>query len=252
MENTAKISKTRYHLIDSIRGFALLNMVAFHLLYDLLIIFSVNTDWAFQPFTFIWERFICFSFIIISGVALNFSNNSFKRSIILNIFGFLITIVTVLVIPQQAVWFGILNFLGCAMMIMHPLKIYAEKTPPLAGAVFCLLIFMILYGLPDGYIGFGSIELLKLPDFLYKFKWLAFIGLPSVEFYSTDYFPIFPWIFLFATGYFVWRFIRDKGLDRFFTLKIPVLSFIGRHTMIVYIVHQPVIMAVLYIISYTI
>ncbi len=252
MDNTFSINKTRYHLIDAIRGFALVNMVVFHLLYDLFIIFSVNSDWAFQPFTSVWERFICCSFIIVSGIALNFSKRSFKRGIILNVFGFLITIVTVLIIPEQAIWFGILNFLGCAMMILQPLRVYAEKTPPFAGAVLCLIIFMIFYRLPDGYIGFGSLKLFELPNFLYSFKWLAFLGLPSAEFHSTDYFPIFPWIFLFATGYFAWRFIRDKGFDRFFTLKIPMMSFIGRHTMIVYIVHQPVIMAVLYIISYTI
>lgn len=250
MQNRITTTDKRYHLIDALRGFALLNMVLFHLLYDVFMIFSLNPSWAFHPLIRAWERFICCSFILISGVAINFSKNSFKRGIIINAVGFIITAVTVLIMPNQAIWFGILNFLGCAMMMFHPLKAYIEKIPPLVGTVFSLVIFLFLYGLPKGFVGFCNIRILELPDALYQHKWLAFLGFPSADFFSTDYFPILPWIFLFTTGYFAWRLIENMNWSKIFRFKIPVLGFIGKKSIIIYVVHQPVIMGFLYTWNY--
>lgn len=249
MQKSLSAPSVRYHLIDALRGFALVNMVAFHLMYDIFNIFSAETGWNSEPLTIIWERFICCSFIILSGVSFNFSHHPFKKGIILNACGFLITIVTVLFIPSQAVRFGILNFLGCAMMLSYPLKAYLENIKPAVGAVFSLLLFALLYGIPEGYVGFFGLELFKLPEFLYGIKALAFIGFPSIDFHSTDYFPIIPWIFLFLAGYFAWRVIKNRNADRFFRRKIPFFDFIGRHTLIIYILHQPIIMGILEILS---
>ncbi len=249
MQKSLSAPSVRYHLIDALRGFALVNMVVFHLMYDIFNIFSAGTSWNSEPLTIIWERFICCSFIILSGVSFNFSHRPFKRGIVLNACGFLITIVTVLVIPSQAVWFGILNFLGCAMMLAYPMKGYLENIKPVVGAVCSLLLFALLYGVPDGYVGFFGIELFSLPEFLYGIKALAFIGFPSADFHSTDYFPIISWIFLFIFGYFAWRAIKNCNSDRFFKRRIPFFDFIGRHTLIIYILHQPIIMGILEIIS---
>lgn len=249
MQKNLSAPSVRYHLIDALRGFALVNMVLFHLMYDIFNIFSAGTGWNSEPLTIIWERFICCSFIILSGVSFNFSHHPFKRGIILNACGFLITVVTVLVMPSQAVWFGILNFLGCAMMISYPLKAYLENIKPVVGAIVSLLLFAFLYGVPEGYVGFFGIELFKLPEFLYGAKALAFIGFPSADFHSTDYFPIIPWIFLFLSGYFVWRVIKNCNADRFFMRKVPFFDFIGRHTLIIYLLHQPIIMGILEILS---
>lgn len=249
MQKSLSAPSVRYHLIDALRGFALVNMVVFHLMYDIFNIFSAGTGWNSEPLTIIWERFICCSFIILSGVSFNFSHRPFKRGIILNAFGFLITVVTVLVIPSQAVWFGILNFLGCAMMIAYPLKGYLEKIKPVVGMILSLLLFAFLYGVPDGYVGFFGAELFRLPEFLYGIKALAFIGFPSADFHSTDYFPIIPWIFLFIFGYFAWMVIKNCNADRFFKRRIPFFDFIGRHTLIIYLLHQPIIMTAVYVIS---
>lgn len=249
MQKSLSAPSVRYHLIDALRGFALVNMVLFHLMYDIFNIFSAETGWNSEPLTIIWERFICCSFIILSGVSFNFSHRPFKRGIILNACGFLITIVTVLVIPSQAVWFGILNFLGCAMMLAYPLKAYLENIKPVVGAILNLLLFAFLYGVPEGYVGFFGVELFKLPEFLYGTKALAFIGFPPADFHSTDYFPIIPWIFLFLSGCFAWRVIKNCNADSFFKRKVPFFDFIGRHTLIIYLLHQPIIMTAVYVIS---
>ena len=246
MKNLSQSSK-RYGLIDAIRGFAIVNMVVFHFLYDLLVIFGYGNHWNRNVSTFVWEQGICFSFIIISGVSFNFSNNGYKRGILLNLLGFLITAVTVIALREYGIWFGILNFLGCAMLILQPLKSYIEKIPPLIGAVLSLVLFLFLYGVPRGYVGFYMINLFDLPDLLYKCKYLAVLGFPSADFRSSDYFPIIPWIFLFSAGFFAWRLIKRFNADGIFKAKIPVLDFIGRHSLVIYIVHQPLAMLLCFI-----
>ena len=236
--------RKRYFLIDSLRGFAVINMITFHLMYDIFMIYG-SGGWAYQPLAVIWERFICFSFILISGMSFNFSKNSYKNGLIVTLCGFAVTIVTVLAMPSQAIWFGILNSLGCCMLIAQPLREYFEKIPPLFGAVISFILFSLAYGIPKRFIGFFELRILELPDFLYGCKYLAFLGFPSAEFHSTDFFPLLPWIFLFFTGIFIWRFIKAKNLDRCFLFKIPVLDVIGRYSLWIYLAHQPLIMVAL-------
>lgn len=242
-----KDMKKRYCLIDSIRGFALLNMILFHLLYDIFEIYGQG-GWAMNTYVAAWERFICCSFIIISGISFNFSHHAYKRGIIISLCGFLVTIVTVAAIPSQAVWFGILNLLGCCMLIAQPLRVYLEKIRPIAGMAVSFVIFMLTYAVPRGYIGIFDFRLIALPDFLYGCKYLSFLGFKSADFHSTDYFPIIPWIFLFIFGYFLWRFISQRGYDKYFVYKVPVLDILGRYSLWIYLAHQPIIMAVLMII----
>ena len=78
MQKSICAPSVRYHLIDALRGFALVNMVLFHLMYDFFNIFSAGTGWNSEPLTIIWERFICWSFIILWGVSFNFWHRAFK------------------------------------------------------------------------------------------------------------------------------------------------------------------------------
>ena len=76
------------------------------------------------------------------------------------------------------------------------------------------------------------------------------LGFTTDEFYSADYFPLLPWLFLFLAGYYAVKtgFIqRFKGL--FGPLRVKPLAFLGRHALWVYLLHQPVILAVCFAVS---
>lgn len=238
----------RYSLIDALRGLALLNMLAFHFLYDVFVVYGGSFEWTQLPWVIVWERYICFSFILISGVSLNFSNHAIKRGLIVNACGLLITLVTAIAVPSQIIIFGILNLIGCAMLLDRPLKKLAEKLDPLLGASVSLAFFAFFYGLPMRYVGFFGIPLIRLPDALYCFPPLAVIGLPDKGFFSTDYFPLVPWLFLFVCGFFIWRCIVKAGAEQFFGRRVPVLDFIGKYTLWIYMIHQPVLMGICFLI----
>lgn len=235
----------RYYLLDSLRGTSIISMIAFHLCYDLFMIYGINTSWYFYPITAVWERSICVVFILVSGMCLNFSENGIKRGILLNLTGFAVTCVTVIAEPNQAVWFGVLNLIGCSMMIVSVLSDNLKKIRPLSGALISFLLYAVSYDVPKGYVGLFGLDIVKLPDFLYSCKYLAFLGFPSSDFFSTDFFPLIPWIFLFAAGFYLWNFIVEKNLTKYFELKIPVLDKIGRYSLWIYLAHQPIIMGIL-------
>ena len=137
----------RYYLLDSLRGISTVSMVAFHLCYDIFMMYGLNTSWYFYPMTAVWERSICVMFILLSGMCLNFSGNGIKRGVLLNLAGFAVTCVTVIAEPNQAVWFGVLNLIGCSMMIVSVLSDNLKKISPLSGALISLLLYAVSYDL---------------------------------------------------------------------------------------------------------
>ena len=240
--------KNRYNLIDALRGFMLVNMIVYHFLYDVFMVYGADSKWAFITPVIVWERYICISFIMISGVCLHFSSHPYRRGIIVNLCGLLITVVTYFAIPEQAVWFGVLNLIGCSMMITAALRRFLDKINPYLGAVISILCFAVFYGVPMRYIGFFGIKLFSLPDFFYQFKYVAFIGFPDSGFRSSDYFPIITWIFVYIFGYFLWRIIKLYKKEDFFRRRVYVLDFMGRHSLIIYMLHQPVLMGICWLI----
>ena len=212
MEGTLK--KPRYALIDALRGFSLLNMIAYHLCFDIFQIYAVDTGWMFSNAAVAWERFICFSFIIISGVSLNFSKHAIRRGIIVNACGMLMTAVTLIAVPNFAIWFGVLSCIGTSMILAQLLRRPLER----------------------------------LNQFLYQNYITAFFGFPPKGFISSDYFPLLPWFFLFLFGFFLWRIISKRGADKYFTFKVPFFAAAGRYTLWIYLLHQPVLMGVCFLI----
>ena len=134
------------------------------------------------------------------------------------------------------------------MLFTYALRRVLYRIPPSVGTVLFFLLFLLCYGIPNGFIGMFSFPLLRLPETLYQFKWLSIVGFRSNDFFSADYFPFLPWIFLYLFGYQLWRYLEQKQLDRFLYRRIPVLDFFGRHSLIIYMAHQPLLYGVCYLI----
>ncbi len=242
------VKPARYSLLDAIRAVAVINMIAYHLCYNIFTVFGVWPDfYRCTPFV-IWERLICCTFIVVSGMAMNFSRHGYRRGIVVSLCGCLVTAVTVLLMPSQAIWFGVLNFLGLAMLITFALRRELSRIPPLVGVIVFFLLFMLFYGLPKGFIGLFGYPLITLPEGLYQYRFLAFLGFEPKNFFSADYFPLLQWIFLYLAGFELWRLIERKGLDRFFRVRVPGLDFIGRHSLIIYMAHQPVLYGICWLV----
>ncbi len=242
-------TKTRLHLLDTLRGITIISMVIYHALWNLAYLQGVSLPWFTGQPRRIWQQSICITFIFLSGFCRALGSKHLKRGLMVFGGGMLVTLVTLIVMPDFPIIFGVLTFLGSAMLALIPFEKALKRIPSEIGATISLLLFLLFKNCNLGFWGFGSINLIKLPDFLYANYLTAFLGFPSLNFYSTDYFSFFPWIFLFLCGYFFCLLFKKQNLLGVLVTK-PVffLNFIGRHSLIIYLAHQPILYLIFYFI----
>ncbi len=235
--------KHRLYLLDAYRGFVILMMTAFHFCFDYFVIFKGNWAWPRLPAVFIWEQYICISFNLLSGFVWNYGRkNCIRRGVTVNICGILVTFATFLIMPETPIIYGVLTFLGCAMIIMLPLSKLTDRFPPALVLVCCLALFLFTFSVPTGGLGIYNHILIPLPEQLYQSRLLTPLGFPHAGFVSSDYFPLIPWIFLYVCGYSLNRLLSsNEGFIRVASsIRIPVLEALGRHSLLAYMLHQPI------------
>lgn len=235
----------RYPALDGIRGAALLSMVAYHAVWDLVYLFHLDWEWSPALGGYLWQQSICWTFILLSGFCWPLGKQQCKRGLVVFGAGMLVSAVTAVWMPGEHVLFGILTLLGSCILLLIPLNPLLLRIKPWIGCLGSLLLFAVLRDVNTGYLGFEGLRLLRLPAALYQNLLTAYLGFPPVGFYSVDYFPLLPWLFLFLAGYFLCRWVGQEGLARLPRRATPVLAGIGRHSLGIYLAHQPLICAVL-------
>ena len=164
-----------------------------------------------------------------------------KRGLILNFWGLVVSVVTLIAEPQAAVWFGILNFIGCAVLLMILADRIFCKIPPVAGVIGSMILFFLFRDVQQGVLGLASHPLAVLPEWLYQSRILTPFGFPFPDFRSSDYFPMLPWFFLFSAGYFFYPILQSsRKLQDVCSVRIPLLSKLGTWSIWIYLIHQPV------------
>lgn len=245
METVRKKEKYRYELLDSLRGLVLISMILFHACWDLVYIFGKNWDWYQGTGAYIWQQSICQTFILLSGFCWSLGKKPAKRGLIVFLAGTLVSAATILFLPQDRVVFGVLTLIGSCMLLTVLFHKVLQYVPSGIGLIICIFLFVVTKNINSGYLGFKSFHIIKLPISMYKGLIMTFLGFPSPDFYSTDYFSLFPWLFLFLAGYFLFGILYKPGngkiLDKYFIWGIKPLSYLGKHSLIIYMLHQPVI-----------
>lgn len=240
----------RYKRLDDIRGITLLSMILFHAVWDLVYIFGVDWKWFYTDFAFLWQQSICWTFILLSGFCWSLGKRKLRRGLMVSGAGLVISFVTEIFMPDQRIRFGILTFLGAAMLLLIPLEQWLKRMSAKVGLAVCITIFILLYGINDGYIGIlGFVELFHFPEAFYHLGDAAtFIGFTDMWFYSADYFSLLPWLFLFLTGYFGYRAVEEMGrLNKLAEQNSwgKFWNLMGKNSLIIYMLHQPVVYGVL-------
>lgn len=250
VENT--LQKGRYPLPDVIRGTVLVNAVVYHMIWDLVYILGVDWKWYSTRGAYWWQQAICWTFILLSGFCWSMGERRLKRGLTVFGSGLLVTAVTLVFMPQSKVIFGVLTLIGSAMLLWIPLEKLLRYIAPIPGLAGSILLFGITRNVGDGFLGFERWNLLALPQTWYRNLFTTYLGLPEKNFYSTDYFGLFPWLFLFGVGYFLYRLLKErKWLVVLAGPRIRPLEFVGRHSLEIYLIYQPVIYGFLVLFSYS-
>lgn len=247
-------ARPRLHLLDEVRGFAVLCMVFFHAFYTMSESFGMKLGTTLLDFFMPAELYFAGLFIVMSGFACRLSRSNAKRGAILLCIATALTGATLLLerwgMQGTTIWFGILHLLSLCMLLFALLRPLLDRIHPAIGCLICIALFVLFYPISKGKIGFPGLFSVSIPDLFYQSDWLAPLGMYSRRFHSADYFPLLPWMFLFLAGSFVGVAEQKGKCPRCcYRLHIRPLAFLGRHALIVYVAHQPIIFALLWLIT---
>ncbi len=242
--------KQRYPFLDTYRGFVMILMIFFHLWWDMVYLFGHDLSFFHAPFSTILQRFICISFIVLSGFCFQFMKQPWRRGGLILLCGASLTVGSFIFVPEFPNIFGVLVFIGSAMFLtipLHQLTRNCSATYSIIDLVLSIFMFLWTYN-----INYGKCMGLSLPYSLYeKGYFFTYLGFPDRTFLSSDYFSIFPWIFIFWAGYFLHSLYRHSQSKWKCVMQfdVPFLSKLGKHALLIYMIHQPILYGILTILS---
>lgn len=234
----------RYALLDELRGLDLVSMMLYHACWDLVFLFDVNMRWYAGTPGRLWQQTICWVFILLSGFCAPFGRYMLRRGTVVFSAGAVVTLATLVFMPEGRVIFGVLTFLGAAMLLTGVLEPLLKKVMPAVGLAVSAVLFAVCYPVGLGWVGLGGWKLM-LPQSLYANYFTAFLGFYPDWFYSADYFGLLPWLFLFWAGYYLHKVVGRRRMEPLRRPVCPALGWMGRHSLLLYLLHQPVIYGVL-------
>ncbi len=229
--------------LDTLRGVTLVSMIAYHACWDLVYLRGYNWTWYRSLYAALWQQSICWTFILLSGFCWQMGRHPPRRGLMSFLGGAAVSLVTLAVMPAEPVRFGVLTFLGAAALLTVPCRRLLDRVPPRLGLALCFGLFLLLKDVNRGYLGFGGAVLLPLPAGWYANTLTAALGFPDPAFVSSDYFSLLPWLFLFWTGYYLYKLRPETPL--FPSIRLPLATAMGRRSLLIYLLHQPVLYALL-------
>jgi uncharacterized membrane protein len=215
---------SRSLLIDTIRGFTIILMIYFHLCFDLNEFGFIRIDFSSGHFGYILPRIIVFLFLFIVGLSLSLTHKEgikwksfIKRILKIAFFAGIISLTTYFLFPENWIYFGTLH----AIVVISVFSLPFLKRPNLS-----LILALMLF----------------IPSLFFDKN----IPWPDLPHLSWDYISPFPWLGASLLGIFA----ADK---KFHEILIPrnkltlFLSFLGHHSLVIYLVHQPIIYGLTYL-----
>ncbi|NLH26073.1 MAG: DUF1624 domain-containing protein [Methanomicrobiales archaeon] len=240
---TASHVPERYPEIDIARGIAVVMMVIFHIAFDLSFLGIAGIPVSSLP----WRAFAMATaalFLLLVGISLSISAGYAKTRLSRSDFilkylkrgagifaiGIGISIVTWILLPGAFIVFGILHLIGLSIAL-SPLYTGYSWQNLLAGLAIILVSPVVAAMRGDG--------------------WLVWLGIHPPAFYSIDYTPVFPWLGVVLIGVGLGAILYPRAARRWDhevpTLPRSPLRFLGRHSLAIYLVHQPIILGILFI-----
>lgn len=237
----------RIQSIDALRGLCVTLMCIHHLLYDLCAFLGAPW-WLFtNPVLDVVHEIVAGIFILLSGISSRFSRSNLKRGGRLFAIALAMTGVTLLIDRAALVWFGedmgtrilfgVLHLLGFCMLFYGLTAKLWDRLPGKIAVPLYIVLTAVTARAAKG-------------KWVIRAKWLFPLGFVFPGFYSGDYFPVLPWLFVFLLGTWAGGKIREGKLPTwFYTAQFPFFSKVGRKALLIYLAHQPILAGIVWLIG---
>lgn len=215
--------------IDFFRGVAIFLMAVFHLIVDLKDFYGFPLEYL-QGFWYYEGKLSAIMFMILAGISTCFGRNVLIHGFQVFGWGMVLTAITYFYNPNTYIRFGILHLLGTSLIL------YSFMTKFHSWILAALAIpFLIL----------GNIFIHKDVVVSYLFP----LGLTTNDFISIDYYPMLPWTGVFLMGVVIGRILYGEHRKSLIgkTYDFYTIEFLGRHSLVVYLIHQPLLLLLLFL-----
>lgn len=217
--------------LDFLRGLCIPGMILIHLIYDAVDLYGF-VQWPYPAWYAGFKGNYGAVFLLISGVSVTLGRRSIRRGVTVFLGGMCCTAVTAGMYLMGMAGRGIIIYFG----VLHCLGV-------------CMMLWPVFRKLPVWSLAFIGAALLMAGLLLrgqrFDFQWGLILGFTPKGFSSSDYFPLMPSLGYFLLGAaFGKQFYRERrsllphvrqnGFIRFF-------RWCGRHSLMIYLLHQPVL-----------
>ena len=231
--------KPRIAFFDSLRGFTIISMVAFHAAYDAAYLYGFEIPWFTDPIIqTVWRSSISWVFLALAGWMTSLSRNNLKRGGVYAAAAGAVFLATSIAGVDTPISFGIIYCMAACTLLYAATAPLLNRFPAAAGLISCLVLFAATY---------------TLPHTTYPVEGLAWLGFPSASFVSGDYYPLLPNVFLYLAGAFAARCFDGHHASDYPTwmmkANVPFLSMIGKLSLPIYLVHQPLLILIFTMVS---
>lgn len=268
--NKGANKKKRFAELDFIRGICVILMVFDHFMYDCYAFFpegSAISEFALRywvsDFRYFWHWTVVTVFFLLCGIGCTLSRSNLKRGLICFGAACFLTWGTYILETSDFfesgevfIEFGVLHMLGVSMLLYALIDFFAKKLgkkigifasflPALVGVIMIIVFFTCIFSHGEGEFLFGKEYSGSLGDLA------ALIGYET-NMASADYFPILPYsgIVLLGSALGIIYKNRETSLIKALEHKaVAPINFVGRHALIIYVLHQVVLASVVYLVA---
>jgi len=226
---------TRIGAVDALRGSAICAMIAYHFAFDLTWFGAFRADFNNDALWLGLRALIVSSFLLLTGISLVLAQRArisrrryWRRIALISACALLVTAGSYFAFPRTFITFGILHCIALSSLLAWPLVRY-----PLAAL----------------FVGIAVVEIglqVRLP--LFDAPWLNWVGFMTHKPATEDYVPLIPWfgVVLIGIALGAWVSARERPAVAALGRVSPRwLTWLGRHSLLVYMVHQPVLLGIL-------